>query len=137
MIAKLLAELFGPTLYRMRRLPLPPAQQVRHNRNGSPSPTSAMPGKELIRQAVSLSFPLHLLPDQSDVCTEYATWAIQQPIHTSLVIVLAKPVGWSNWLEEAEVVLICVLNQAAEAAYSEQAFDWSGSGCRGKEGPNT
>ena len=35
---------------------------------------SRVAGKELIRQVVSLSFPLHLLPDQSDACTEYATF---------------------------------------------------------------
>ena len=48
-------------------------------------------GKELIRQAVSLSFPLHSLPDPSTACTEYATYAIQQPSRTSLVFVLILP----------------------------------------------
>ena len=47
----------------------------------------------------------------------------------------AAPVGWWNWLE-VEVVLM-VLNHAAEAAYSVQAFDWSGGCCRGKERDST
>ena len=37
---------------------------------------------------------------------------------------------------EVEVALM-VLNQAAEAAYSVQAFDWSGGRCRGKERDRT
>ena len=47
----------------------------------------------------------------------------------------AKPVGWRNLLEEdrhVEVVLT-VLYQAAEAAYSVQVFDWSGGKCREQE----
>ena len=61
------------------------------------------------------------MPDQSDACTEYVTWAIQQACRTSLVTVLilskAKPpVGWSNWLEEVELDLICMPNQATEAS---------------------
>ena len=34
----------------------------------------------------SISFPLHLMPDQSTACTEYATSAIQQPKQTSLAL---------------------------------------------------
>ena len=40
---------------------------------------------------LSPSFPLHLPPRQSNACTEYATWAIQQPSRTSLVFVLILP----------------------------------------------
>ena len=42
--------------------------------------------------------------------------------------------GWSNWLEELELDLICVLNQAAEAEYSVLASDRSGGEQGGKEG---
>ena len=45
--------------------------------------------------------------------------------------------GWWNRLEEAEVVLICVLHQAAEAAISAQASDWSGVRHRANKGPST
>ena len=43
---------------------------------------------------------------------------------------------WRNWLEEEVEVVLTVLNQAAEAAYSVQAFDWLGGRCRGKEEPS-
>ena len=46
-------------------------------------------------------------------------------------------VGWSNWLEEVELDLICVLNRAAEAAYSVLVSDWPGGRRRGKEGNGT
>ena len=42
---------------------------------------------------------------------------------------------WRNWLE-VEVVLM-MLNQAGEAAYSVQAFDWSGGRGRREEGDRT
>ena len=42
--------------------------------------------------------------------------------------------GWRNWLEEEVEVVLTVLNQAAEAAYSVQAFDWSCGKGRPKEG---
>ena len=41
--------------------------------------------------------------------------------------------GWRNWLEEEVEVVLTVLNQAAEAAYSVQAFDWSGGKGRPRE----
>ena len=41
--------------------------------------------------------------------------------------------GWRNWFEEEVEVVLTVLNQAAEAAYSVQAFDWSGGKGRPKE----
>ena len=41
--------------------------------------------------------------------------------------------GWRNWLEEEVEVVLTVLNQAAEAAYSVQAFHWSGGKGRPKE----
>ena len=44
---------------------------------------------------------------------------------------------WSNWLEDLELDLICVPNQAAEGACTVQASDWSVSKCREKEGDNT
>ena len=59
----------------------------------------------------------------------------QNPLSVpSLILPQAKPVGWSNWLEELELDLICVLNQAAEAEYSVLASDWSGGEQGGKEG---
>ena len=45
--------------------------------------------------------------------------------------------GWRNWLEEEVEVVLTVLNQAAEAAYSVQAFDWSGGKGRPEEGNRT
>ena len=42
--------------------------------------------------------------------------------------------GWRNWLEEEVEVVLTVLNQAAEAAYSVQAFDWSCGKGRPEEG---
>ena len=66
------------------------------------------------------SIPLHLLPDQSNTCTEYATCAI--PSRTSLFIVLilsqAKPVGWRNGLKTEVEVVLTVISHVAEA------FDW-------------
>ena len=41
--------------------------------------------------------------------------------------------GWRNWLEEEVEVVLTVLNQAAEAAYSVQAFDRSGGKGRPRE----
>ena len=41
--------------------------------------------------------------------------------------------GWRNWLEEQVEVVLMMLNQAAEAAYSVQAFDWSAGKGRGRE----
>ena len=41
--------------------------------------------------------------------------------------------GWRNWLEEEVEVVLTVLNQAAEAAYSVQAVHWSGGKGRLKE----
>ena len=38
--------------------------------------------------------------------------------------------GWRNWLEERSEVVLTVLKQAAGAAYSMQAFDWSDGKCR-------
>ena len=99
--------------------------------------------KELIRLAVSHSFGLHLPPDQSTACTEYAACqtANQKPERVrpsssgSLCFDFhqAAPVGWRNWLEEEVEVVLTVLNQAAEAAYSVQAFDWSGGKGRPRE----
>ena len=42
--------------------------------------------------------------------------------------------GWRNWLEEVELDLISVFIEAAKAAYSVQASDWSGGRRGGKEG---
>ena len=42
--------------------------------------------------------------------------------------------GWRNWLEEEVEVVLTVLNQAAEAAYSVQASHWSGGKGRPEEG---
>ena len=42
--------------------------------------------------------------------------------------------GWRNWLEKEVEVVLTVLNEAAEATYSVQAFDWSGGKGRPKEG---
>ena len=41
--------------------------------------------------------------------------------------------GWRNWLEEEVEAVLTALNQAAEAAYSVQAFDWTGGKGRPKE----
>ena len=41
--------------------------------------------------------------------------------------------GWRNWLEEQVEVVLTVLNQAAEAAYSVQACEWSGGKGRPRE----
>ena len=41
--------------------------------------------------------------------------------------------GWRNWLGEEVEVVLTVLNQAAEAANSVQAFHWSGGKGRPKE----
>ena len=89
--------------------------------------------KEFVGYFVTPSFPLHLLPHQSNACTAYATWSIQQPSQTSFDFGPGTAVAWRNWLEEKEEVVLTVLSQAAEAAYSVQAFDWSGSRCRGKK----
>ena len=83
------------------------------------------------------SLPLRLPPGQSDAGAEIDAWGIQQPSRTSLVIVLilpqAAPVGWRNWLEEEVEVVLTVLNQAGEAAYSVLASDSSGGGQRGSD----
>ena len=50
-----------------------------------------------------------------------------------LILPQARPVGWRNWLEEEVEVVLTVLNQAAEAAYSVQAFDRSGGKGRPRE----
>ena len=44
-----------------------------------------------------------------------------------LILSWVKLVIWSNWLEEVEVVLICVLIQAIEAGLSVQASNKSGA----------
>ena len=44
---------------------------------------------------------------------------------------------WSSWIEEVGLDLIRVPYQAAKAAYSVQASDWTVSRCRGKEGDIT
>ena len=49
----------------------------------------------------------------------------------------AEPVGWWNWLEEVEVVLILVLHLAAEVAICAPASDWSGGRHRPREGSST
>ena len=41
--------------------------------------------------------------------------------------------GWRNWLEEEVEVVLTVLNQAAEAAYSVQASHWPGGKGRPRE----
>ena len=50
--------------------------------------------------------------------------------------------GQSQWdgetgLKTEAEVFLTLISHVAEAAYSVQAFDWSGSGCRGKEGLST
>ena len=89
--------------------------------------------KELIRLAVSHSFGLHLPPDQSTACTEYAAcqMANQKPERVrpsssgSLCFHFVRQCQWDGGTglkKEVEIVLT-VLNQAAEGAYSVQAFD--------------
>ena len=45
----------------------------------------------IICRVLGPSLPLHLQPDQSEATAEIATWAIQQPSRTRLVIVLILP----------------------------------------------
>ena len=80
----------------------------------------SLSAKHRIRRPLGSALPLCLLPGQSDSGAQIATWAFQQPSQTSLASVLilsqAMPVKWQNWLEEVEVVLICVLTQATQVA---------------------
>ena len=87
-----------------------------------------------ISRVLCPSLPLHLLLGQSDAGAETATWVIQQPCRTSLVIVLilfrANPGGWSNLLKNP-------LWPQSEVIISAPESDWPGGRRGGKEGRST